>query len=219
MLKQLFQGIFNIVLLRGGPQELPYSPIALVCLIIGGLLVGFLASGKHVILLINNMVFMLVLVWGLLYLLKKQDRYVQTMIALVSCGWVMSIIFLIFWYGILFVTAISGHIKGLSASNLMGIFSLEIKKDTLPVGVDAMLMMGIMVLLIWKLVIDIFIIRQATDWRILRSLAFILLLNIVPAIVQKNFIEPPVTPKTTVVKPITVPSTTAPNSTTVPLNK
>jgi hypothetical protein len=217
MLKQLFKGILNIVFLRGGPQELPYSPLALICLIVGGILIAFVASGKHVVLLISNMAFMLAMVWGLLYLLKKQDRYIQTLIALVSCGWVMSLLFLIFWYGMLLLTAVSGHLKGVSMSNLTAIFSLEIKKDTLPVTVDIILMLGILGLLVWKFLIDIFIIRQATEWRVLRAIGFILLLNIVPALVQKNFIEPQMTPKTAVVKPISTPSTTPSNI--IPLNK
>lgn len=213
MLKQFFKGIFNIILLRGGPQELPYSITTLLVLVFGAIAIFSALSGKYVILLINSLAFLFAIVWVLLYFLNKLERYVQTMMALVGCTWVMSLLFICFWDGILAIMALTGHLKGISSSNLSAIFSLEIQKGTLPVLVDALMAMGLFALLVWKFLIDISIIRQATDWRVLRVIVVILVINIVPALVKRNLLVPMLESKTNVVK-----TTQTPAPKEVPIN-
>lgn len=189
MFKQYAKGVWDIFLLRGGPQSLPYSPLILLILLAAGLGIVFAATGMAALLFASNVAFLLMMVWLLLYFTKKQERYVQTMIALISCEWLMSILFLVFWYAILLITALSGHLKGVSSNHLSGIFQLQLNKDTLPPVAFGVLGLGIILLLIWKLMIDISIIRQSTEWRTLRTIAFILLLNFIPAMVQQGLVK------------------------------
>ncbi|MFN7097864.1 MAG: hypothetical protein ACK4PR_09990 [Gammaproteobacteria bacterium] len=218
MLKQLFKGIFNIMLLRDGPQGLPYSILTLVILIIAAPLLASALSTKTALSVANNMIFIILVMGILLYFLHKFDRYVQTIMALICCSWVMAILYLLFVYGILLITAVAGYVKGVSIHNLWAIFSLKMEKDTLPLGVAVLLMFGSIALVIWGFVIDIFIIRKATDWGILLAIAVIFLMTLPSALVEKNYIDPhPIVSKKVEIKVGASPPVLPVN--TVPLNK
>lgn len=189
MIKQLLIGLVRILFLKGGPQDLPYSPLLLGALLILGTVLMSFISGGHVVLLLSNLAFTLMIIWLLLYFTRKQERYIQTATALIACDWIMSLVFGLFWYGILLLSFLMGSIKGVTSTHWTAIFSIKLEKDTLPASIMGILVLGAILLAVWKLLIDIRIIRQATEWRLLRAVAFILLLNFVPAMVQQQILH------------------------------
>ncbi|NNM59369.1 MAG: hypothetical protein HKM04_06090 [Legionellales bacterium] len=193
MIKQFFSAIWSIILLRGGPQSFPYSPITLILLVGVGLVIVPLASGGHLLLLLSSLSFMLMMVWILLHFTKKTERYVQTMTALLVCEWLMVIVLLIVWYSTLFLAALMGNVKGVSPGHLSDIFSIKFEKDTLPPAVIGFLGILMCLIAIWKLLININIIKQATEWRFFRSMVFIFLLNVVPNLIEQGMVSTGVT--------------------------
>ncbi len=186
MMKQFFCALWNIIFLRGGPQNFPYSPVTLISLILVGLGAVALVAGSQVILLVSNLAFILMMVWILLYFTKKTERYIQTVTALIACEWLVALLLLSIWYTTLFFTAVTGHLKGVSPDHLSGIFSVKFDKDTLPVAVSIFLSVTLFTLGIWKLIINITIIRQATEWRFLRAMVFVIFINIVPSLIEQG---------------------------------
>lgn len=98
MLLNLIAKVFELCLLRRGPQDLPYAPaLALIALAIGLALEGYsarLAGGAQgtAFLLPFSGAFTLAATWGVLRLRKAEARFWQTLLALTATGVVFSLL-------------------------------------------------------------------------------------------------------------------------------
>ena len=91
-MKSLLESIRDILLLRRGPQDLPYSPGLLAALILFALAVGLAVSAQRVTVAVAapqlgfEVLLLLALAWIPLAIARRRERFVQTATALVAAA-------------------------------------------------------------------------------------------------------------------------------------
>lgn len=159
-LRALFGGIVDIILMRRGPEHLPASVVVLVCTIALNLAIYALATllgtkppaNWPLQLAVGTAVSLL---WFrlALTLLKKRERFVQTMTA-------------IFGTNALFLPAM----VPLAAAVLP---YLQKKADAAAAAPPSVLAMLFLILALWQLVVQVRIVHAAFEWAYFASVLFI----------------------------------------------
>jgi hypothetical protein len=154
--KDLIRLFIQIALLRRGPQDLPASPLLLAITAAGYFLVNFAVStvlppfkGPWIAHLCLDVVFMFVWYAVLLYLLRRSERFLQTMTAVYGFQAVISPLFD-------------------TANWLTGRF----EQDSLWQAPASLLSMG---LLIWIIAANSHIVKAALEWSMAQSVALVIL--------------------------------------------
>lgn len=219
MFKQFLVGIKNILTLRVGPQGLPYSPATIISFIIVTLTISYFLSDIHsFIAMVVSLSFTTACVWLGLFYSKKQERFVQTISGMIITGWIITLAVLGFWYLLLLIAAMTGTLNAGDIKNITDIINLQVTKDTLPTAISMVFVFGLLVLVIWKFLVDIFIIRQAFEWKVLPAIALLLVIYILPACMEQAIFGLPVFPTTptTATAPATAPTPTSSPSSAPP---
>lgn len=151
MIPASFPGlIFNLLRLRAGPQDLPHSVPLLYRIAALALVVDLIAAqmlevaGLSPLRFIAAFATSLLLPWLVLRWRKHEPRYVQTMLALLGTGIVLSLLFL--------PMALWALSNGL------------VNTETLPSPQQTLFAWLILAMVIWKIVVTASIWRHAMDW-------------------------------------------------------
>ena len=95
--------IRDILFLRRGPQDLPYSP-ALLALLIGATLALYAALAEYLDVGVPHMAFslllLLALTWSALRIAEKSERFVQTSTALLGASLVLTLLAVPVFFGV-----------------------------------------------------------------------------------------------------------------------
>jgi drug/metabolite transporter (DMT)-like permease len=146
-MKSLLESIRDILLLRRGPQDLPFSSSLLGALILLALAIGLAVSAQRVPVSVAapqlgfEVLLLLALAWVPLAVAKRRERFIQTATALVA-------------------TAIAFNL--LAVPVVLGVG--ELPKDPRALSAVQVLLGWLsLVLLAWKLVVSGHVLRQALD--------------------------------------------------------
>ena len=154
--------ILDLLRLRCGPQDLPYSPTLLVRLVALAFLVDYIAAqllasgGESPLRFLVGFGLGLLLPWLLLSWTGKSARYAQTLLALLATGIALSLLFLP-----LALLALSSGMADPGAT---------------PSARQALLAWLILALVVWKVLVSAGIWRHALGWPMPAGVAVALLL-------------------------------------------
>ncbi|MBL4763195.1 MAG: hypothetical protein JKY93_10930 [Gammaproteobacteria bacterium] len=105
-MNKLLEIVFNIMLMRQLPQDLPYSQDLLKWLLVlygvSGVIALQMAFTPSIALLqtLFDVCFLVVILWSALHLLKREARFVQVLTALMAIGVVFQLISIPFMYAL-----------------------------------------------------------------------------------------------------------------------
>jgi hypothetical protein len=189
MLKQLLSSVWGILLFKKGPQDIPYSPTTLgvVTALIVGTVFFMTGGGAQSWLLFFNLLYIFVAFWILLATANKKQRYVQTMLAYMTCATVITLLCALFLIVVMYITISLGWMPNLTAEKVNIMLSQGLAKANLPMALNVILFIGGIGLLLWRFLVSAHILRHALDVTFQRAVFLIFIINLIPLVIHSLF--------------------------------
>ena len=196
MLKPYLEAIYHLVFFKKGAEVFPYSPKVLGFLILltfSFSLISF--SLVHFLSVLLGLGAFLGIFYFTLSKLQRQERFIQSASAFLTVEFLFTafLIFVFFVVSIISTYVNSGSLAGYSF-HLSQLIPPPLAKGQTPTLMQSVFFSLLLLVSFWKIAVDIFIFRSATEWRILRSLALLMVISLFPLLIEKVFILPFLSP-------------------------